>query len=267
MEILESVGSTMDAARDNVRAGLVKFDAAGRAHPVGVATREQTAGRGQRGRHWFAPRNSNLCATFYFRPAGWRLTPSTVGHLAFLAGVAVADVLQHHCTTVLSSSKINVSVPPRIGLKWPNDVLLNGKKMGGILIELIDWTPSTTTEWVALIGVGLNVNVREFPPELADQATSLLREGLPETDWQRLGEQIGEALPRCAAIYRDGGFPALLAHWKRYDETPGRLYETISHSSPTSIVGEAEEVEMDGSLRLRLPDGSVVSVQSATSVR
>jgi len=270
MQIVDAVGSTMDVARGNLEQGLVRFDAQGRAMPVGVATREQTAGRGQRGRHWFAPRDSSLCATFYF--ARGTVTPTSAGQLAFLAGLAVAEVL-HSYLLSLTPSPLPASTL-RIGLKWPNDVLLNGKKMGGILIELCALSQAergmnaAETGWVALIGVGLNLNVREFPPELEGKATSLVLEGGPETAWEPLATRIAAELDRCADLLRDEGFPTLLANWRRYDETPGRPYETLLEDTAQEarrVVGMAEGVADDGSLLLRLPEGTLVAVHSASS--
>ena len=132
LEILQSVPSTMDVARENVLAGRVRFDAQGRPEPAGVLAREQTAGRGQRGRQWFARPGECLCVTYYFGRGP--VTPPFAGQLAFLVGVAVAASLQSLCQLSPDASQS----APRIGLKWPNDILLNGKKAGGILIELAE---------------------------------------------------------------------------------------------------------------------------------
>lgn len=141
----------MDIARENVLAGRVRFEASGRPVPNGVLAEEQTAGRGQRGRRWFAQSGECLCATYYF---GWGLAaPETAGQLAFLAGVAVVE-------TLASSFLLP---PSSFALKWPNDILLNGRKVGGILIELMQ-TPGG--EWIALIGVGINVKTLSFPLNL-----------------------------------------------------------------------------------------------------
>ena len=251
----------MDVARANVLAGRVRFDAHSRPEPSGVLAREQTAGRGQRGRHWFALPNKCLCATYYFRRG--LLTPSYAGQLAFLAGVAVADTLQSLCQLLPDAPQ---SVP-RVGLKWPNDVLLNGKKVGGILIEMIETVQREEEEeskkWVALIGVGVNIGIREFPPELAGKATSLRREGITRLGVETVGGGIVAVLNSYADIRDNEGFKAVLNHWRRVDETPGHVYETLWNGK--TLRGVAQGIEDDGALRLRLEDGRVISVISAST--
>jgi BirA family biotin operon repressor/biotin-[acetyl-CoA-carboxylase] ligase len=247
----------MDVARENVLARRVRFDAQGRPEPGGVLAREQTAGRGQRGRQWFALPDECLCATYYFQRGP--ITPPFAGHLAFVAGAAVADTLQSLCR-VWPDAPQNV---PRVGLKWPNDVLLNGKKAGGILIEMVEMVQQNGGNWVALIGVGINISVREFPPELEGKATSLLREGITHLGYETLGGVIAGALDTYADIRQNGGFEAVLNHWRRYDETPGHVYETRWNGE--TVRGVAQGVESDGSLCLRLEDNTVISVISAST--
>ena len=288
MDFLDSVPSTMDAARDNLRAGRVRFDAGGNAFPPGVAAREQTAGRGQRGRTWFARPGECLCATYYF--AHGLNTREQAGEIAFVAGVAVADALNTLCANFPSV---------RIGLKWPNDILLNGKKVGGILAELAqaeeatplqrtsqpevptqaqeaqqrqaEGTPSARLNapaLVALVGVGVNIAIRDFPPELAPFATSLQLEGVTtgqEVNWKTLAETVGRTLARRGQKWREAGFKAILDDWRRYDQTPGRAFTT--NEGGVQTIGIAEGVADDGALRLRLPDRSVVDVRSASSLQ
>ena len=268
LQILESVLSTMDTARENVLAGRVRFDAEGHPDPAGVVARSQTAGRGQRGRQWFAQPGECLCATYYLRFVS--LTPSGAWPLAFVAGLSVAETIQRVCADAHSisanaergSAEPGLSIAPRVGLKWPNDLLLNGKKAGGILIELAQPAPDY---WVALIGIGININIRDFPHELKLSATSLAREGMPESDWQKLGLQVAASLHVHNSIFLNEGIEAILTRWKQFDETLGRFYETIVDD--VMMQGRAEGVETDGALRLRLSDGSVLNVHSASSIK
>ncbi|HLK59116.1 MAG TPA: biotin--[acetyl-CoA-carboxylase] ligase [Chthonomonadaceae bacterium] len=249
LRILERVGSTMDVARQEVRRGRVAFDCQGRSHYAGVMAREQTAGRGQRGRAWFAPYNEALCITYFVRHG--LADPPHAASLALLVGVAVADTLCAHLTP-----------PSDIGLKWPNDILLNGKKLGGILIEMVR---APDNGWVALVGVGLNLAVRAFPPELAATATSLALEGRPAPSPEAVAAQIAQALPPLAALTQLHGLPALLARWRAYDRTPGRRYTTEQDGH--SMEGIAVGIDDTGALLLRLLDGTVLPVTSASSLR
>src|SRR5258708_33578609 len=92
MQILDSVSSTRDVARENIVSGRLPLDQLGQPRYRGLLAYEQTAGRGQRGRTWYARPGESLCATYYFRRG---LTdPEHAGELSFLAGVAVADAVQ-----------------------------------------------------------------------------------------------------------------------------------------------------------------------------
>ncbi len=146
-----SVLSTMDVARDVfVRTGE---------HGAVIKAQAQTAGRGRQGKAWFTP------------PEGTQVSMTVIGYpvplseawlLAPLAGVAIAEAI----TALLPECELH--------LRFPNDVLLSGRKLAGVLIETIP----QGQQCVPLIGIGINVNVpaRAFPLELQTQATSLLRE-------------------------------------------------------------------------------------------
>ena len=250
IEVLESTPSTMDEARERVISGRARFTESTIACAC-VMAREQTAGRGQRGRIWFAARDESLCATYILRCPGVT-HPAAAGSLAILAGVAAADVLAH------------LKVPSAVGLKWPNDILLNGRKAGGILVELMR---SPQGIWIALVGVGLNVSVSEFPPHLAASATSLLIEGADPAgllDLEALARDIGVSLSAWAWRCRTGPKTAIQS-WRRFDATTGRRYETEWNGAPAT--GTARGIDDVGALLLRLADGTSIAVTSATSLR
>ena len=118
----------------------------------------QTAGRGRLDHKWLSPPKTNLIMSAVLSVEG--LAPEQVATLPLVAGLAVATALKnltHHCST--STSDFDYS------LKWPNDVLIGGKKLAGILCERHGDN--------VIVGIGVNVNQTEFPPEIADHATSL----------------------------------------------------------------------------------------------
>lgn len=146
------VTSTQDLAREAALAGS----------PEGllVLAEEQTAGRGRAGRSWWAPPGTSILSSLLLRPP---LPPERMGYIGMITGLAMSDALAEVAgVTVL--------------LKWPNDLLLRGRKLGGILVESL-WEGGRLE--AVILGLGLNVRVR-FPPEspLHGQATSLLEEGL-----------------------------------------------------------------------------------------
>jgi BirA family biotin operon repressor/biotin-[acetyl-CoA-carboxylase] ligase len=122
-----------------------------------VMAEEQTAGRGRAGRVWHSERGTGLYFTLLLRP---RLSPAQAPLLTMLAGIA-------------AHSAINAQTGVAPELKWPNDLLLNGKKIGGILTEM-HAEPSQIR--FVIIGCGINVNQEDFPGDLSGVATSLRRE-------------------------------------------------------------------------------------------
>ncbi|MBI4459060.1 MAG: biotin--[acetyl-CoA-carboxylase] ligase [Acidobacteria bacterium] len=131
-----------------------RLAAGGAPHGTLVLAEEQTAGRGRFGRTWFSERSAGIYLTLILRP---ELSPSAAPILTLLAGVALAEVLQE-------SSGLPMD------LRWPNDVLTNGKKCAGILVEM---TAEPERIAYVLVGIGVNVNHERIPEDLAAEATSL----------------------------------------------------------------------------------------------
>lgn len=144
---LEAVSSTNDYLRDLVRATNTAEGAV-------VVANSQQAGRGQRGTNWHSERGKNLIMSVLYRPTF--LSTDQQFYLSKAVALAVSAVVRKF-------TKANVQV------KWPNDVLVNGKKVCGILIENLH---SGADDWQSVIGIGLNVNQSEFAPALPN-ATSL----------------------------------------------------------------------------------------------
>jgi len=122
-----------------------------------VLAEEQTTGRGRAGRKWHSERGTGLYFTVLLRP---RLSPAQAPLLTMLAGISAHAAIQ-----------AQTGLAPE--LKWPNDLLLNGKKIGGILTEM--YAEPSAVRFV-IVGVGINVNQEKFPAELSSIATSLKRE-------------------------------------------------------------------------------------------
>ena len=125
---------------------------------LAVADR-QTAGRGRRGRTWESPAGSSIYMSILLRP---EISPNKASMLTLVMALSVVEGIRE---CVGSGEDI-----PGIQIKWPNDIIINGKKLAGILTEMssqIDYINHVT------VGVGINVNMTEFPEEIADTATSL----------------------------------------------------------------------------------------------
>jgi BirA family transcriptional regulator, biotin operon repressor / biotin---[acetyl-CoA-carboxylase] ligase len=223
---LQVTGSTMDIARERAQAGV----------PEGFVAmaEEQTAGRGRLGRVWVAPPGVNLSVSVLLRP-----TPGQIKRLGMVTPLAVAEA-------VADVSGLSPT------LKWPNDVRINGRKLCGILIEaaMLGDVPS-----FAIVGIGLNVNLDAAAhPEVAGIATSIAAElGCPISREQTLAALLN-ALER---HYDRDDAPALRQEWRSRLETLGQEV-AVTFAGHTER-GVAEDVDEEGSLLLRLPDGRLAT--------
>lgn len=225
---LTSTGSTMDVARREAEDGADEGTV--------VIAEEQTSGRGRFGRPWESPAGKNLYFTVLLRPTVDRLRL-----LSMAAPLAVAKGVEGITGHV-----------PRI--KWPNDVLMSGRKLAGILIES---EISGDEVRYALAGIGINVNFDvSAVPEIAAIATSLQAEIRQEVSREAL---LAAALNRLEALYE--GEPAVVyASWR------GKL-DTLGSEVTVTLRGEqfdgvAEDVDIEGNLLLRRPDGELLTFEA-----
>jgi BirA family biotin operon repressor/biotin-[acetyl-CoA-carboxylase] ligase len=218
---------------------------ASRGVPAGtlVVAEEQTGGRGRMGRGWFSPHGLGIWCSVILRPA---VNPMDAPPLTMLAAVAVARVLRR-VTGV------------EAGIKWPNDLLVGEKKICGILTEL-----SAEMERVnyLITGMGINVNIdrHQFPPELRETATSVLAETGRRVSRVALLQDLLAELEYWYTLWEREGFAPVLARWKEMSVTLHRPVKVFTWKE--SWEGWAEDVAADGSLLLRLPGGECKRVVS-----
>jgi BirA family transcriptional regulator, biotin operon repressor / biotin---[acetyl-CoA-carboxylase] ligase len=183
---------------------------------------EQTAGRGRGGHSWHSEPGTGIYSSFLLRPP---LSPADSLWLSLVAGVAVQDAVRE--TTGLQTD-----------LRWPNDVLLNEKKFAGILTEM---SSETMHVHHAVIGIGINVNQKQFPPELSGSATSLRLESGKE--WPRV--ELTAALMRAL----DREYRALVRAMSGPVRTPNLRFEPIIKRvelRSSYAHGKAVHVDEDG---------------------
>jgi len=226
---LESVGSTNEEAK---RLAALGEDEA----PDGtlVWAREQTAGRGRRGREWSSP-PGNLHTSLILRP---EVPLSRLGELSFVAALAVYDALG------------SLGEPGhQVHLKWPNDVLLNEKKVAGLLLETESAGKGGNAEWVVL---GMGLNVGWHPEGTAFPATSLRFE-----EWSTTVEQMLEAYARSflgwAARWVDEGFDPVRRNWLWRCKGQGEAIEV--RLGTETLTGVFQDLDEHGALVLNL-DGA-----------
>lgn len=232
VEVLDALGSTNAALADRARAGA----------PTGsvLVVEHQSAGRGRLDRSWVTPPRAALTFSALLEPpAGLERTWSW---LPLLAGVATVEALQ-------AASGV------RCRLKWPNDVLLDGRKIGGLLVELVEPAPGLR----AVLGIGLNVTTR--PEELpVAEATSLAVAGVdgPGLDRGLLLRAVLDQLGARYLAWVDDPEAATLGwlaeEYTQHCDTLGRAVRAdLPGGSP--MVGVARSIGADGSLVLETTEG------------
>jgi BirA family biotin operon repressor/biotin-[acetyl-CoA-carboxylase] ligase len=215
----------------------------GAKHGTVVIADAQTAGRGRMGRRWVSPAGKNLYVSLLLRPP---VPTVDAPRLALVAGVALADAVEA------------VGIPA--SLKWPNDLYCGGRKAAGILAEMAS-DPDEVRHVV--IGVGLNLNMEEadFPPDLRDTATSLRIYAGSAFRRADLLVRLLDAFGARYAEFIGGGFAALRDGWDRRDFLRGR--RVLLRWQGGEEWGTAAGLDTAGALRF-LPDGgaAIESVHS-----
>ncbi len=204
-----------------------------------VVANQQTAGRGRRGASWHSPPGSGLWMSVV-------LPSAPALHLPLLVGLAAAQAIDG-----LEPTERSV----RVGIEWPNDLVVGSRKLGGILCE--------GAGDAAVAGIGINVRTPAggFPEELTGRATSLEEQGAKAMSHNTLCGLIVSALERLLARPSPRLEPEVLADLRARDALADRPVLTEEHGP-----GTARGIEADGALVLERPDGSRVRVL-AGSVR
>lgn len=235
----QRVSSTSDVLRQLAREG----------HPEGtvVVAREQTGGRGRRGRGWVSPAGLGLYLSVLLRPTG--LEAARVPRLTVLSAVAARR-------GILGATGLSA------GIKWPNDLWMSGLKLGGILAE--------GSADSVVIGIGLNVGA-DLPKELEGRATSLSREKGRVVDSEPVLQEVTRQLLDLYRRWREQGFGSgvwdlLMEEYRQASILLGRPVRVITGRGKYG--GLAQDVDEDGRLLVRVGPGDVRALSSAdVSVR
>jgi BirA family biotin operon repressor/biotin-[acetyl-CoA-carboxylase] ligase len=189
---------------------LVAFNlaAAGATEGTVIVADHQTCGRGRLQRAWLSPPAVNLYISLILRPP---LAPASAPFLTIMAGVAAANLLTEYC-------------PHQVQLKWPNDVLINNKKVCGILTEMK--TTGKKVDYV-IIGIGINLNMqkKDFPSPLASIATSLQIETGTSVDRVEFTVKLLEILGVLYNLLNREGMQPLRELWLSYSQLVGKSVE------------------------------------------
>lgn len=228
IRVFEETSSTNDVveklARDGVKEGAVVFAEA------------QSRGRGRLGRRWLSPPRKGLWFSVLLRP---ELQPQSATQLTVASATALCRAIREQTTL-------------RPEIKWPNDILLGGRKVAGVLTEMgaeLDHIKHLT------LGIGLDVNLaaQEFPPELRRIATSLRAELGHPVNRIDLAASILRHLDGDYARIRAGQFAAVADEWEAQCGTLGR--RVTIQAGARRLTGQVESLDDDGALLLRTEHG------------
>jgi BirA family biotin operon repressor/biotin-[acetyl-CoA-carboxylase] ligase len=219
---------------DSTNAEARRRAEAGEGGPVWITAAVQTAGRGRRGRAW-STRRGNLAATLL---ATTDRAPAEAAQLSFVAALAACD-LADACLG-----------PGAARLKWPNDVLLHGRKAVGILVE--SGARADGRLWLA---VGIGVNLAHAPADVERPAAAFADHMAAPPEPRAALEVLAAAFERWRGVWATQGFAPIAEAWKaRATGLGGPCEARLPHAT---LRGTAEGLDPDGALRLRLDDGGL----------
>jgi BirA family biotin operon repressor/biotin-[acetyl-CoA-carboxylase] ligase len=207
-----------------------------------LLAKSQHAGRGRAGRQWDSP-NGNVYMSILRQES---LTWEEAAHLIYITAVAVADAV---------AAVLPVSEP--VSVKWPNDILLKGKKVAGILLEGKTMANQPFLPW-AIIGIG--INVRHFPEQTTFPATSLYDQGVVYVELERLFHYVMDHFSSWYAVWRQHGFEPIRLAWLHRALKRGEVITVVTPER--KISGIFVDITEHGNLRVELANGQQTEIYS-----
>ena len=231
--IFDEIDSTNDEAKRLAREGVLG--------DFIVWAKKQTKGKGRYGKQWISPEDN-----LYLSILQSTITdPERAAQLSFVTAVAVGEAV------------ISLTSTDALSYKWPNDILLNGKKLGGILLESENSSSGNKLDFL-VIGVG--INIKDFPGKVDMPATSLLAEGYPDVMSDQLLDRIMQYFCAWLSEWQKNGFKKVREAWLKHAVNRGKV---ITVNTPTErLSGVFETLSEDGALELKLAGGQTCFISS-----
>ncbi len=210
-----------------------------------VLTDFQTAGRGRNGRSWNSEAGQNLLFSVVLRP---KFPRDQATFLTFFSAISIVRALE-------------AKLKERIECKWPNDLLLNGRKFCGILLE-----NSFQQDKLAysVVGIGLNVNQKEFGEDLRERATSLRFECKKDFDRKRLFQKILSEMDRLYESAQAGDFRSVMENWNKHCTMFGKPVKVVK--SHETLSGTAVGLSPEGGLVVETSKGKSIVYAGDVSI-
>jgi BirA family biotin operon repressor/biotin-[acetyl-CoA-carboxylase] ligase len=230
----DTIGSTNTEALNQAKQGAEEG--------LCIVAGEQTAGRGRHGRSWISAKNAGLYFSIVLRP---KIEIKFLPLLTLMSAVVVAEVLRE-----LYELKPDI--------KWANDIHINGKKICGILAEMTD----TKKGLAVVVGIGINLTLANFPPELKEIATSIEEETGKKTDAQDILQNLTKQFAKFYRIFSDAdGAEKIREEWaKRSSYFFGKSVRVKIENE--TIFGKTCGIEENGALRVKTDGGEIKVVQA-----
>lgn len=230
LSVVARTGSTNEDA--------LKAGASGTPHGALFVADEQQAGRGRLGRTWHSPPGQNLYFSLLLRPSA---DAANLASVTLVAGLAVAEAVARFLPAGV------------VGIKWPNDVLVGGRKLAGILVEAS--TMKGRVEHV-VVGIGLNVHQTQFAPDIAPIATSIAREAGAAPSRLDVLAAVLERLDARLATFDEQGVGPMLEALRALDVLQGKAIRV------NDVEGTGDGIDESGQLRVRTASGEVALVNA-----
>ena len=211
-----------------------------------IIAERQSAGKGRLGREWFSPAGGIWLSIILYP----QLPPSYIPRITLMTAVAVVKAI-NICTQIESQ------------IKWPNDILINEKKVCGILTEMS--AELDIINWV-VVGIGINVNIdhRKFPEDIHENTISLKEVLGKEVLRVRMVQIFLQEFERYYESLKRREFSSILKEWKLYSHTLGRKIRV--DMGERIVTGEAVNINEEGALILKKEDGELVEIISGTII-
>lgn len=211
-----------------------------------IISERQSAAKGRLGRNWFSPAGGIWLSIILYP----QLSPSYIPRITLMTAVAVVKAIER-CTQIKAQ------------IKWPNDILINNKKVCGILTEMS--AELDLINWV-VIGIGINVDIKkqEFPEDIREKTTSLKEVLGKEISRVRLVQMFLKEFERYYELLKRREISSILKEWKFYSHTLGKKIKI--NIGEQVITGEAIDVNEEGGLVLKKEDGELVELISGTII-
>ena len=209
-----------------------------------IIAERQSAGKGRLGREWFSPAGGIWLSIILYP----QLSPSYISRITLMTAVAVVKAIKI-CTHIKSQ------------IKWPNDILINEKKVCGILTEMS--AELDIINWVVVgIGINANIDLRDFPEDIQENTISLKETSGKEISRVKLAQTFLQEFEKYYEKLKRKEFPFILKEWRLYSHTLGKKIRV--DIGERIITGEAMDISESGVLILKKEDGELIEIISGT---